>query len=128
MRFNAIYTVCLGAWLLAGCASGPRDIDPAKEKLIDKLTLFIEAVQTDKFEQAFTYLTPSEKAKMAAPGGDVNPMVRRQLKAVRLSTLAQKPTVRLVMGKLEGICEQLPMMDNAGEAPAKRGPDVPLLQ
>lgn len=127
MRFKAIYTVLLTTTLL-GCASGPHDIDPKKEKLIDKLTLFVEAVQTEKFDQAFGYLTPGERAKMMGPGGEPSPLVRRQLKAVRLSTLAQKPTVRLAQGRLEGIFEQLPVIDNSTEAPAQRGPEVPLLQ
>src|SRR6185369_1901746 len=76
-----------------GTHNGQDDarIDPDKEKLIDKLTLFVEAVQGDRFEQALGYLTPGEKAKMDEGNPTVSPEVQRRLKAVRLSTLANKP-------------------------------------
>ena len=128
MRIRGFTALTVTALWLGGCASGPRDIPPEKEKLIDKLTLFVEAVQTDKFPEAFAYLTPEEKAKMMASGGEVSDHVKRQLRAVRLSTLANKQTVRLVSGKLEGIYEQLPMIDDAPAGPRQPVTDVPLLQ
>lgn len=97
-------------------------LDPDKEKLIDKLTLFVEAVQGDRFDQALGYLTPAEKAKMDEGNPTVSPAVQRRLKAVRLSTLANKPGVRLRGGKLEGIYDWLPSVDHT-KSPASK--DIP---
>lgn len=122
----------LMALLIGGCSGTKRDADGTpvnrdKEKLIEVLTLFVEAVQGDRFEKAFNYLTPSERAKMVDATGEPPLMVRRQLKALRLSTLAQKSGVRLEKGKLEGIYEWLPMI-NAVPAGASKEPDAPLIQ
>jgi hypothetical protein len=113
--------------LLAACG-GPRTggddsrIEPGKEKLIDALTLFVEAVQGDRFDQAMAYLTPGEQASMLEGNGSVTPAIQRRLKALRLSTLASKPGVRLARGKLEGIYPWLPNVEHtpgpaAGEIP-----------
>lgn len=120
-RFWLILALSLCA--CGGTHDGQDDrIDPEKEKLIDKLTLFVEAVQGDRFDQAMGYLTPAEKAKMDEGSATVSPAVQRRLKAVRLSTLANKPGVRLRGGKLEGIYEWLPSVDHA---PAPASKDIP---
>src|SRR4051794_29512602 len=108
----------LGFWiasvLLVTSCSGTREggedarLDPDKEKLIDALTLFVELVQGDRFDKAMGYLTLDEKAKMVDASGQVPPVVQKQLKAVRLSTLASKPGVHLERGKLTGIYAWLP--------------------
>ena len=90
-------------------------MEPDKEKLIDALTLFVEAVQGDRFDKAMGFLTLEEKTKMTEGTGVVAPPVQRQLKALRLSTLASKSGVRLDRGKLEGIYVWLP---NLGHTPA----------
>jgi hypothetical protein len=103
--------ICLG--LMAACGGtrpGEEAIDPDKAELIDVLTLFVEAVQADRYERAFSYLTSSEKARMLESGAEASPDVKRRLKALRLSTLAQKSTVRLQGGKVEGIYDQLPSL------------------
>lgn len=98
---------------MAACGgSRPKDeaIDPDKAELIDVLTLFVEAVQADRFDRAFSYLTSSEKARMLESGPEASPEVKRRLKALRLSTLAQNATVRLEGGRVEGIYDQLPSL------------------
>jgi hypothetical protein len=109
--------------MLSACAGnrngeeGAR-LEPGKEELIDALTLFVEAVQGDRFDKAMAYLTPSEQAKMTEGAGVVSPPVQRQLKALRLSTLANKPGVHLERGKLEGIYAWLPNLGpTAGKPP-----------
>lgn len=89
---------------------------PDKEKLIDVLTMFVEAVQGDRFDKAMGYLTPSEKSLMTGGTGVVSTPVQRQLKALRLSTLASKSGVRLERGLLEGIHPWLP---NLGHSPGE---------
>ena len=119
----------IASFLLLTACSGNRNgddarMDPDKEKLIDVLTLFVEAVQGDRFDKALDYLTLDEKAKMIDASGQVPPPVQKQLKAVRLSTLASKPGVRLEKGKLTGICAWLPNIDHSApsEAPKESPP------
>jgi hypothetical protein len=113
--------------LLSACggarpgADDPR-IEPGKEKLIDALTLFVEAVQGDRYDQALAYLTPAEQTLMLEGNGTVTPAIQRRLKALRLSTLANKPGVRLARGKLEGIYPWLPNIEHT-PGPAAR--DIP---
>jgi hypothetical protein len=120
------------ALILAACSGtrnaeeGPR-LEPDKEKLIDALTLFVESVQGDRFEKAMGYLTLEEKSKMTDGSGQVPPPVQRQLKALRLSTLAAKAGVRLEKGKLTGIYAWLPNIDpSAPSEPRRESP--PLIQ
>ncbi len=106
----------------SGTRSGEEDarLEPDKEKLINVLTLFVEAVQGDRFDMAMGYLTPEEKSRMTEGSGVVTPPVQRQLKALRLSTLASKSGVRLDKGKLEGVYAWLP---NLGRTPAEPARD-----
>jgi hypothetical protein len=119
--------------LLAACAGTREDdgsrIEPRKEKLIDALTLFVEAVQGERFEKALGYLTVEEKSKMTDGSGQVPAPVQKQLKALRLSTLASKAGVHLEKGKLTGIYAWLPNIERTapGEAPSPDN-DAPLLQ
>jgi len=118
------------ALLLAACGgTRPGDdarIEPDKEKLIDALTLFVEAVQGDRFDKAMGYLTSDEQARMREGAGAISASVERRLKALRLSTLANKPGVRLHGGKLEGIYPWLPNVDHAPEASPSREIPPPL--
>jgi hypothetical protein len=132
MRFRVF---CLVPMIVLLACSGTRlddgsRIDPDKEKLIDALTVFVEAVQGDRFEKAMGYLTLEEKAKMTEGTGQVSPPVQKQLKALRLSTLASKPGVHLEKGKLAGIYAWLPNIERSvpGEAPPPRDSVAPLIQ
>ena len=128
-----LLSLILSGMLLLACAGSREDdgtrIDPGKEKLIDALTLFVEAVQGERFEKALGYLTVEEKSKMTDGAGQVSAPVQKQLKALRLSTLASKAGVHLERGKLAGISAWLPNIERSapGEAPV-RDNDAPLLQ
>jgi hypothetical protein len=127
--------ICLSASLLFLACSGTRNdegarLDPDMEKLIDVLTLFVESVQGDRFEKAMGYLTVEEKSKMTDASGQVPPPVQKQLKALRLSTLANKAGVRLEKGRLTGIHPWLPNIDRSTTGSAN-GPMIdasPLIQ
>jgi hypothetical protein len=113
--------------LLCAC-SGSKSAtgDRSKDRLIDALTLFVEAVQEEQYERAFSFLTPEEKRKMmdsASPS-----QTKRRLKALRLSTLANKSGVRLSDGKLEGIYDQLPMIGDSPQTNREPRQEAPLLQ
>ncbi len=122
--------VLLAASLISctGRRSDPGDqaLAPGKEKVIEALTLFVESVQGDRFDKALSYLTLIEKRKMTEGTGMVPPLVQRQLKALRLSTLANKPGVRLAGGKLEGIHDNLPAL-NATPSKRTANTDAPLI-
>jgi hypothetical protein len=121
----------LAVLLLSACGGthdGSQDtrLSPDKERLIDALTLFVEAVQGDRFDQALGYLTAGERAKMDEGNATISASVQRRLKAVRLSTLANKPGVRLQGGTLEGIYPWLPNVDHVpGPAPRDIPPPLP---
>lgn len=123
----------LSAIPFVSCAGSREDdgsrIEPGKEKLIDALTLFVEAVQAERFEKALGYLTAEEKSKMTDGSGQVTAPVQKQLKALRLSTLASKAGVHLEKGKLTGIHAWLPNIERSlpGESPVKEN-DAPLIQ
>ena len=116
MRERPLLIFVTASLLVLGCA-GSKSVsgDRGKDQVIDALTLFVEAVQEGRFELAFSYLTPEERRKMNDRGSQDKSVLERRLKAMRLSTLAHKPGVRLNRGKLEGIYEQMP---NLGDAPA----------
>lgn len=120
--------ICLiGSLLLAACGgtrSGEEGgrLEPDMEKLIDVLTLFVEAVQGDRFDKAMAYLSPAERSKMLEGNPAVAPPMQRRLKALRLSTLASKPGVHLEKGKLEGIYPWLPNLEHT---PAPVTGDIP---
>ncbi len=123
----------LGLTACGGSRPHEEAIDPDKADLIDALTLFVEAVQADRFEKALEYLTPDEKRRMLDAGNQPSPDIKRRLKALCLSTLAQKTSVRLQGGKVEGIYDQLPTLgplpDPAKDGDAsERAPEVPTFQ
>ncbi len=118
--------------LVLNCSiSKPKETNPNfgkdKEKVIEILTLFVEAVQGDHFEKAFTYLTPTERVKMSGGSEQEASTIKKELKAIRLSTLAQKSGVRLEHGKLTGIFEWLPQLGPSQKV-EPRETDTPLIQ
>jgi hypothetical protein len=124
-------SLSLIALLVLSACSGTRNtgdtpLPPEKEKLIDALTLFVEAVQGDRFDKALGYLAPEEKAKMTDASGQVPAPVQKQLKALRLSTLASKTGVQLEKGKLTGIFAWLPNIDHLApnEPPRESAPRI----
>lgn len=118
---------------LIACGGGRKDegprLDPGKEKLIDALTLFVEAVQGERYTKALDYLTPEERNKMTDGSGLISAPVQKQLRALRLSTLASKTGVHLEKGKLAGIHAWLPNIEHTatGDAPVSDS-TAPLIQ
>lgn len=116
--------ISLSALLLFAACGGSHPaeegarLEPGTEKFLNTLTLFVEAVQSDRFDKAMGYLTPEEKAKFTEGAGVVQPPMQKRLKALRLSTLASKPGVRLDGDKLEGIFPWLPNLELAPPEPA----------
>jgi hypothetical protein len=97
--------------------------------LLDSLTSFAQSIQEDRFEKAMQCLSPSERLKFQAAGGTQDPILQRRMKALRLSTLARRPTVKLERGGLVGIFEELPALPSDSPPPTREEPptsdDVP---
>lgn len=131
MRLNGIWMLALLA--LIACSGNRQDegarLAPEKERLIDALTMFVEAVQGERYTKALDYLTPEERNKMTDGSGLISTTVQKQLRALRLSTLANKPGVHLERGKLAGIHAWLPKLERTtpGEAPVSDS-SAPLIQ
>jgi hypothetical protein len=111
-----IFCIFAAALLGASCASHnpapEQKVDKSdRDKLLDGLTLFVEAVQGDRIDKAMQYLDPTERYKFESMGGAQNPLLLRRLKAVRLSTLAHRPTVRMGPQGLAGIFDELPSLN-----------------
>jgi hypothetical protein len=128
MRERPLWIFIAISLLWAGC-SGSKSVsgNPSKDQVINALTLFVEAVQESRFDKAFSYLTTEERRRMNELASQDRSVLERRLRALRLSTLANRPTVKLMNGKLEGIYEQLPNLgDGPGsEANRETAPEVP---
>lgn len=112
--------VPIAVLVLGACSPRPSESGktPSSANIIDVLTLFAESVQGDRFEHAMKFLSVSERARFQEAGGPTSPYIQRQLKALRLSTLAKRPTVQLDKnGLLEGIYDQLPELPYTSETP-----------
>jgi hypothetical protein len=131
MRTLTHWTLAL--LLVSACSGNRKDegaaLAPEKERLIDALTLFVEAVQGDRYTKALDYLTVEERSKMTDGSGLVSTTVQKKLRALRLSTLASKPGVHLEKGKLAGIHAWLPNIERSspGDA-APSDSSSPLIQ
>jgi len=115
-----LIAVILTVILFGACSPRPPQSVKTSNSgnIIDVLTLFAESVQGDQFERAMKYLSVSERARFEEAGGPNSPYIQRQLKSLRLSTLANRPTVKQDKnGLLEGIYDQLPELPYTSETP-----------
>ncbi len=101
----------VAALLFGACSHGPSVVYKLdKDHFLDDLTIFVEAVQGDHVDKAMQYLSPAERYRFEAIGGAQDSLVHHRLKALRLSTLARRPTVKLGPQGLEGIFDELPSL------------------
>jgi hypothetical protein len=130
---NARIRILFAMAFVAACSSnsnrGGVEGKPRSELLLDSLTSFAQSIQEDRFEKAMQCLSPSERLKFQAAGGTQDPILQRRMKALRLSTLARRPTVKLERGGLVGIFEELPALPSDSPPPTREEPptsdDVP---
>ena len=102
---------CGAAALIWACSHGPSvEYKMDKSHFLDNLTIFVEYVQGDRIEKAMKCLSPAERFRFEAVGGVQDSLLRRRLKAMRLSTLARRPTVKMGPQGLEGIFDELPSL------------------
>lgn len=112
-RFGLAFAV----GLLMACSSTKKEVvgqAPRSDDLLELLTGFGESLSKRNYTTAVDYMVPEEKALMME-GGSVPTEKQRQLLALRLSTLARHPSIRVENGHIAGIYSVLPNL-RQGEA------------
>ncbi len=83
------------------------------EALLDVLTQFSTAISHKDFYQAVTYLNKEDQAKIIDSLGIISDELKRKMKALNFQALANNPKIDLVRGKLKGIFDCLPCLDES---------------
>lgn len=98
------------------CASSRKETAKAPESddLLELLTGFGESLSKRNFTKAVDYMVPEEKAMMME-GSSVPPEKQKLLMALPLQKLIRHPTIRVENGKIAGIYNMLPNL-NQGQA------------
>ncbi len=112
-----VYFPALMAMVLLACASAKNQEQREETELIDKLTLFVEAVQMEQWSEALNMTTPMEQRHLLNGESELSETTKTQLRSLKLSTVAHRGKVYLVKDKLEGIARVLPqaLMTPVGE-------------
>ncbi len=104
---------------MACSSSSPQPQSSSSDDLLTNITFFVEAVHEGNFDKALGYLDPEEAARMRGSDGVLSEDYKRRLLALRLSTLANRSSVKLGKGnKIIGIYDQLP--DALAPDPSRR--------
>jgi hypothetical protein len=122
----ALALPCL-ALALVGCASWPKPSGkpsgPASanavegrscqepEEMLDVLARFTTLVQARKYHEAIALLDPADQKRMLDAGGSVPTEIMRKLDALDFKALPNDRRVDLVRGRLTGIFDCLPCLD-----------------
>ena len=132
-RHRIAVAVVLSGMLWAGCAhrasqSGLRQVPGREcqepEELADVLAKFANAVSHREYYQAVSFLSEEDQAKMIDDKGVISDEIKRKLNALNFTGLANNPKIDLVSGRLKGIFDCLPCLDEAEvKAPVKREPE-----
>ncbi len=116
MRTTTLIVTMPMLLFLGGCAHlqtrspNPNIANPAERAEV--LTSFSIAITAKDFQRVLDLLAPAEKAKLISKGGQLDGDTKKQLSAIRLSTLATDPDVEVIDGKIHGIVpDKLPVLD-----------------
>src|SRR3989338_2866672 len=122
MRISIQYAalaIAASALAWSGCAQrSPGRECQEPEELLDVLTRFAAAVSHRKYHEAVSLLVKEEQDKIIGADGSISDEMKRKLNALNVSSLANHPKIDLVRGKLKGIFECLPCLDEADSATA----------
>lgn len=111
----------LSSALVLGCAHRNKedtklnDIESRScqepEELVDVLARFATALNKKDYHQAVSYLSKEDQAKIVAGDGVILSEMKRKLDALNLQALSNDPRIDLVRGKLTGVFDCLPCLD-----------------
>ena len=121
--------ILLSALMLTACAGtgrAPASLKPVAgrscqepEELLDVLTRFSTLVQKHDYHHAISLLVPADQARMLGPDGKVPENIKKQLHALDFKSLATDRRIDLAHGRLQGVFDCLPCLD---EGPAVNVP------
>ncbi|MBW8886857.1 MAG: hypothetical protein JF616_03775 [Fibrobacteres bacterium] len=81
------------------------------EEMLDVLSRFTTLVQDNQYHAAIALLDPVDQKRMLAADGSVPEIMKRKLDALNFKALPKDRRVDLVRGRLTGICDCLPCLD-----------------
>jgi hypothetical protein len=95
------------------------------EELVDVLAKFTTAVHKKDYHLAVSYLSKEDQAKIVVGKGIVLDEMRRKLDALNFQGLANDPRIDLVRGKITGIFDCLPCLDQGEPTVVAKEPSKP---
>jgi hypothetical protein len=116
--------------LLAGCAHHNQAALQLKEvagrscrepdELLDVLSRFSTAVQAHEYHRAIAMLVPEDQARMLGKGGSIPKEILAKLDALDFKSLATDRRIDLVRGRLRGVFDCLPCLDQGPSVAVER--------
>lgn len=107
-----------GLMLLAGCAGAPRKpFETGNPDRLEILTNYTLSLSKRDFEGAVAKLAPPDRDRLLGADGKVRPEFQDRLRAMRLTTLVANPMVTLEQGRIRGIYDLLPVIEQGEPAP-----------
>lgn len=94
------------------------------EELLEVLTRFSTLVQNREYHKAIAMLVPQDQARMIDPKGEVPEEIRSKLKALDFKALTTDRRIDLIQGRLQGIFDCLPCLDQGEPVALAREPTV----
>jgi hypothetical protein len=143
-RMRAALVLPLLALAFAGCAHNAENAArPASgnavegrscqepEEMLDVLARFTTLAQARKYHEAIALLDPADQKRMLDAGGSVPEGIKHKLDALNFKSLPRDRRVDLVRGRLTGIFDCLPCLDQGPsdtvtrvEPPKPAGPEA----
>jgi hypothetical protein len=121
MKYHLLAGLTALSLLAAGCAhrtpapSGTKAVAGREckepEELLDVLSRFSTAVQSGEYHRAIALLVPADQARMVGKDGKVPEDIKVKLDALDFKALANDRRIDLVRGRLKGVFDCLPCLD-----------------
>jgi hypothetical protein len=122
----------------AGCAHRAPAADAPKavagreckepEELLDVLSRFSTAVQAGEYHRAIAMLVPQDQARMVGKDGKVPEDIKVKLDALDFKALANDRRIDLVRGRLKGVFDCLPCLDQGEPVVVAKDPPKPKVE
>jgi hypothetical protein len=114
------------ALLLPGCTGAPRQaFDSGNRDRLEILTGYTLALSKRDFESAAAMLAPADRERLLGEDGRVRPEYQDRLRAMRQSTLVSNPLVAIEQGRIRGIYDLLPVIEQGEPASVSVIADAP---
>lgn len=100
-------------FLLAACAGDKRRAFQPKRgnDRLEVLTTFTLALSKRDFATAADMMSPADRSRLLGEDGQVMPGYQERLRALRLTTMAQNPLISIEEGRIRGLYDLLPVLD-----------------